>query len=161
MLSIITKSIADSFLSDVQLSLDIDTYTQIPNEKLEYITVLNENNIIDITYEHNKYALLLYIDDVDPSEYPTVDCSVPIATFSYSHDPHTNVAYIGMLSVQDAFRNNGIGTGMKKAMEKHIEQQDINEVYTWVTSQDGDVLATNFDYQTKNNISPKLRFKEL
>lgn len=161
MLDKVTDPIADSFLSDVQLRLEIDTYTQTPNTNLEYIRTLEDHDIINTSYEHEKVALLLYVDGVDPNQYPTVDCSVPIATFSYSYDPHTNIAYIGMLSVQDAFRKNGIGTGMKQAMETHIQTQDVQKVYTWISSQDGDVLAAKFDYQTADDVCSQLRFKEM
>ena len=111
--------------------------------------LLNKNVITD--KEHITYRMRLVIEKNSPTnEHSLCEYVAPIAYGSVSVDPFSDTAYVGHVAVLDPFQEYGIGTQVKRYLLNHAEQQDVDVIYTWISSDEGEGLArkTGFTEET-------------
>lgn len=132
----------DSTLSENAIQkLNVSKSYAKPNKNITFIKKLLKENVISNT-NHKKVALMIEINEKSDNPHSRIDYSVPLATAAYTYDPVNEVCYIGMISVQDELRNRGLGTQMKKYLNKYMRQEKGDIIaYTWTSTDGGKKLA--------------------
>lgn len=138
----------DSTLSDdaCQRLETHETLTTPDNNSLTtFVSCLIDNDVIsEDTHIHKR--LTLHVDTTEQNEHSLTNYDSEIATATYTYDPHTGVAYVGLVIVDYALHKRGYGTQMKKHVNNHIQQDGAHTAYTWIGSEGGEQLAKKTGY---------------
>jgi len=70
------------------------------------------------------------------------------ATASYYIMEDDSMAFVGLISVEDNFRRNGIGTSLKQMMIDDMKDHGVSLVYTVVSTKGGRSLAEKTGFST-------------
>ena len=160
-LDIFDSTIPKSATQELQVRNFYSTYEYNPEStwKLQK-AVFNHNLISESEYIKSKH-LELCVTDFPQDEHTEHTLAYyadenPIGKASYTKYTKSSIVTIGVVFVTPLLQHRGLGTQLRKHLENHIEQEGVDQSYTYIISEAGEKLARRCGYKRDEEEFPEL-----